>query len=217
MSDLVLIAGGYHGGWYFDPIVETLLEAGHRTFAPTLPGLDGGPAAGINISTHIDFVVDLIDEQCGDDVILVGQSYGGAVIAGVEGRTRATIRRMVYLDAVVPTEGDRVWDLVDPQMTDIWVHSTLDGITVPLPPGFDQYEPRAVAHPLATFLEPIHLAPRAGAAPSLYVSAEQGPYRSYYERYLGAPGWECVSVPCGHDVVRELPDEIARLVIDAAA
>jgi pimeloyl-ACP methyl ester carboxylesterase len=217
MSDIILIAGGYHGGWYFDPIIPALAAAGHRTFAPTLPGMNGTAAPAINISSHIDFVVDLIDEHCGDDVVLVGQSYGGAVIAGVEGRTRTTVRRMVYLDAVVPTEGDRVWDLVDPAMTDLWVHSTLDGIMVPLPPGFDQYEPRAVAHPLATFLEPIHLAPGAGAASSVYVSAEDGPYRAYYERYLGSPGWECISVPCGHDVVRDLPNDIARIIITAAA
>lgn len=217
MSDIVMIAGGYHGGWYYDPILEPLQAAGHRVFAPTLPGLEGNAAPGVNISSHIDAVVDLIDGQCGDDVILVGHSYAGAVIAAVEGRTRHPLRRLVYLDPVIPTEGDRVWDLVDPAMADGWVHSTLDGIMVPLPPGFDQYEPRAVAHPLATFLEPIHLAPGAGSAPRVLVSAETGPYRGFYDLYLDAPGWECMSLACGHDVVRELPDEIARIILAAAA
>jgi pimeloyl-ACP methyl ester carboxylesterase len=217
VSDIILIAGGYHGGWYFDPILEPLRAAGHRVFAPTLPGMEGAAAPGVNFSSHVDAVVDLIDEQCDRDIVLVGQSYGGAVIAAVEGRTRLPVTRMVYLDAVVPSEGDRVWDLVDAAMTDTWVHSTHDGIMVPLPEGFDHYEPRAVPHPLATFLEPIHLAASAGSAPSVYVSAESGPYRAFYDRYLDEPGWECVSLPCGHDVVRDLPEDIARIILAAAA
>jgi pimeloyl-ACP methyl ester carboxylesterase len=217
VSDIVLIAGGYHGGWYYDPILEQLHAAGHRTFAPTLAGLDGTVVPGVNFTTHVDAVVELIDGSCEGEVILVGQSYGGAVIAAVEGRTERPVSRMVYLDAVIPLEGDRVWDLVDPAVAMDWIHSTPDGFVVPLPAGFDQYEPRAVAHPLATFLEPVHLAPGAGSAPSVLVSAESGPYRAVYERYLGQPGWECVSLPCGHDVVRDLPDDIARIVLAAAA
>lgn len=216
MSDIVLIAGGYHGGWYYDPIIERLHAAGHRTFAPTLAGLSGAVAPGVNFTTHVDEVVKLVDENCEGDVILVGQSYGGAVITAVEGRTDKRVTRMVYLDAVIPLEGDRVWDLVDPAVAMEWIHVTPDGFMVPLPPGFDQYEPRAVAHPLATFLEPIHLAAGAGAAPKVLVSAESGPYRAVYERYLGEPGWECVSLPCGHDVVRDLPDDIGRIILDAA-
>jgi pimeloyl-ACP methyl ester carboxylesterase len=217
MSDIVMIAGGYHGGWYYDPIMEPLRAAGHRVFAPTLPGMYGEAVPGVNMTTHIDAVVELIDHQCGDDVVLVGQSYGGAVITGVEGRTKKTVSRLIYLDAVVPTDGDRVWDLVDSAMADIWVHSTLDGITVPLPDWFLEYEPRAVAHPLATFLEPVRLAEKAGSAPRLYVSAESGPHRIFYDRYVDAPGWECVSLACGHDVVRELPDEIASIILGAIA
>lgn len=216
MTDIVMVAGGYHGGWYFDPIGDPLRDAGHRVFAPTLPGMHGGYEPGVNFSSHVDAVVDLIDRECDDDVVLVGQSYGGAVIAAVEGRTRATARHLLYLDAVVPTDGDRVWDLVDPAMTDLWVHSTLDGFLVPLPEGFLEYEPRAVPHPIATFLEPVRLVSGAGSAPRTYVSAENGPYRAYFERFSQDPTWTCLSIRCGHDVVREMPREIEEIVRNVA-
>ena len=56
MANLVLIPGGWRGGWTFADFVARLKRAGHEAYAVTLSGLDATPEpspANINLDTHI--------------------------------------------------------------------------------------------------------------------------------------------------------------------
>jgi hypothetical protein len=39
MAEIVLVAGGWHGGWALTPIARELRARGHEVFTPTLTGL----------------------------------------------------------------------------------------------------------------------------------------------------------------------------------
>ncbi|MEY4039793.1 MAG: hypothetical protein RLZZ52_661, partial [Actinomycetota bacterium] len=76
MATIVLIAGSGHGGWYFDEVISGLKELGHTVYAPTLTGMDREKPVStvINLDTHIDDVVALVESENLTDVVLVGHS-----------------------------------------------------------------------------------------------------------------------------------------------
>jgi pimeloyl-ACP methyl ester carboxylesterase len=65
----------------------------------------------VGVSTHIQDIVQLIEENQLNDGILLGHSYSGMVITGVVDRIRERIGHLVYLDAVVPRDGESMADL----------------------------------------------------------------------------------------------------------
>ena len=108
MANFILIAGTYHGGWYWDQVVPALIKAGHKVFAPSLSGLDAGNPINsqINLDTHITDVLRIIEDNNLDEVVLVGWSYGGMVITGAADRTEAKVKKLIYLDAQSPKPGE---------------------------------------------------------------------------------------------------------------
>jgi hypothetical protein len=54
MTNFVLVPGACHGGWWYQPLVERLVERDHTAHALTLAGLgDGDPTGPVNLSSHI--------------------------------------------------------------------------------------------------------------------------------------------------------------------
>lgn len=97
MATLVLVHGAFHGPWCFEPVIPALVEAGHHVVAPELPlrSLLGDAA----------LVTETLDELSGTEpVVLVGHSYGGAVVT-VAG-THPLVDRLVYLAAMAPDAGE---------------------------------------------------------------------------------------------------------------
>jgi pimeloyl-ACP methyl ester carboxylesterase len=88
--------------------VQLLLEqAGHQALAVDLPGDD--PRAGLH--AYADLVVAAIGKQ--DDVTLVAQSMGAFTAALVCARARKAIRRLVFVNAMIPLPGETAgewWD-----------------------------------------------------------------------------------------------------------
>ena len=101
----VLVHGAWHGGWCWRRVSDRLLTAGHRVFTPTLTGLADRAhllTPEVNLMTHVQDVVGLIQSEELEDIVLCGHSYGGMVITGVAEALRSRIDAMVYLDAFVP-------------------------------------------------------------------------------------------------------------------
>jgi len=60
----------------------------------------------------VDDVLRLIAEQDLTDVVLVGHSYAGMVVSAVAHRVPDRIADLVFLDAMVPSDGETVIDVV---------------------------------------------------------------------------------------------------------
>jgi pimeloyl-ACP methyl ester carboxylesterase len=109
MSTFVLVPGGWHGAWCYREVTTLLRGRGHAVFALTLTGLgDRAHLAhpGVGLQTHIEDVVSAIEAEELSDVILLGHSYAGFVIAGTAERLPDRIRSLVFLDATVPRDGE---------------------------------------------------------------------------------------------------------------
>src|SRR6476620_8358441 len=119
MATYVLVHGGGHGGWCYQPTGDLLRADGHRLLAPSLTGCGERKhllAPGIDLDTHITDVVSLLFYEDLHDVILVGHSYGGMVITGVADRASDRVGRLVYLDAANPVNHQSLVDVAGPMI-----------------------------------------------------------------------------------------------------
>lgn len=218
MATFILVPGGWHGGWYFHPIADTLRRNGHHAFPMTLTGLGDRAhllTATTNLDTHIQDVVALLEAAEIHDAVLVGHSYAGMVITGAAARAPGRIRRLVYSDAYVPADGDSCFDLTTPAFRESFLQGAqADGHTVAPPPGLD---PRTTPHPLASFLQKIQLAgePQVDRRDYVYLDGWSGtPFTEVYQRLRHDPDWRVHSLPTGHNVAREAPERFVKILLE---
>jgi pimeloyl-ACP methyl ester carboxylesterase len=224
MADIILVAGTYHGGWYWDDLVANLSNSNHRVLAPTLRGLgeDSPASIPVSLSDHIQEVVDLIEDSNLEDVVLVGWSYGGMVITGVPARTSAQISHLVYLDAAVPKSGQAEFDIIPIWLRDQQLAECRDGLNQFPSDEFLKYEPRVKPHPIGTKQEPISYDETQFALlGKTYVVAgrerDSGPFSIVVERISHQPNWRILEVDAGHDLYRDSPQEIERIIRELVA
>lgn len=232
MATFVLVHGGWQGGWSWRLLARVLRAGGHEVFAPTLTGLgERAHLAGmaINLDTHIADVVGTI--LCEDlrDVILVGHSYGGMVITGVADRVAERIARLVYLDALVPEDGDTLFSL-RPEYRDLMLAAAGAGQgLVVAPPVASARDARAehwgwldahtVPHPFACFAQGIALSGRYRAVASrLFIYATGGICDGMYDGFGDQPGNRVVAVAdSGHSVMIDQPEVVAAILLEGVA
>ncbi|MDP9220206.1 MAG: alpha/beta hydrolase [Actinomycetota bacterium] len=120
MSLFVLVHGGWGGGWQWRAVANRLRGLGHEVYAPTLSGMGDRSGAAedpatLDLSRHIDDVVQLFEFEDCRDAVLVGWSYGGLVVEGVADRVPDRLRLVVELDAEPPDEGRPMLDSGSPE------------------------------------------------------------------------------------------------------
>lgn len=223
MANLIFVGGTGHGGWCFDDISEALRLQGHDVYTPHLSGLDPDrqELKVINLDTHIQDIIDVIEKHDIQQVVLIGHSYGGMVITGVADRTKAEVVGLIYFDAALPLPGQRLWDLIDEDMKNHFLSSATDGLNVYPDPDFLATRPKVRPHPLATKLQPLHYSESVFEVENkVYVYAEKyfgvpgmvSPFEAIYKRLNDSQGWTTYSLPFGHDLMAEAPSEILRIV-----
>jgi pimeloyl-ACP methyl ester carboxylesterase len=160
-----LVPGACHGGGCFDDLASGLRSRGHQVLALTLTGVAERAHllhAGVNLETHIADILAELAVHRAKDTVLVGHSYGGMVITAVADRLPHQVDSLVYLDALVPHDGESCWALVNDVERQWYLGVDETGYGVPPMPFFD---PRATAHSLASFLQPIKLTGRSQPIP----------------------------------------------------
>ena len=98
----VLVPGFWLGASVWRPVADSLRERGHVVHAVDLSGM--GERAHLaspetDLTTHIDDVVHLLEQQNLHDVVLVGHSYGALVTTGAADRMPERVARLVYVDS----------------------------------------------------------------------------------------------------------------------
>ena len=114
MATFVVAHGAWSAGWAWKKMRPLMRAAGHELWTPTYTGLGERAHLGhadVDLDTHIQDIVAVLETEDLNDVILIGHSYGGMVATGVADRARDRIRHLVYLDAFAPTDGQAVFDL----------------------------------------------------------------------------------------------------------
>ena len=224
MATFVIVHGAWAGSWAWMRVADRLIADGHRVFAPTLSGLGERShlaALPIDLTTHINDVVNEILWKDLDEVVLVGHSYGGYVITGAAERIADRIGAIVYVDAFIPKDGQA---FADPD--DGW---DLSGPTVPAPPTakgdyIDEadrvwVDAKATPHPTGSLTEKLHVTGAYQRLPKkTFVQATgwESPFESTVARLQADPGWTIHKVACGHDIAIDRPDELTRILESAA-
>jgi len=234
MATFVIVHGAWSGAHAWRWVRPLLRAAGHEVVTPSLTGL--GERAhlatpGTNLDTHIADVTATLHFEDLSDVVLVGHSYGGMVIAGVADRAPERIARLIYLDADAPLDGQSEFDLMPAEERagyEEGARTRGDGWRVPppfpdpLPPGLPEEVAWAVArmvpHPLATMTQPLRLSHPEPAVPRTYVYCTEGkqdePVPPYLERVRSDPSWGFVELTATHTAHVTAPEKLAAALLE---
>ena len=230
----VLVHGAWHGSWCWKRVRRMLQDRGHDVFTPTLTGVGERShllSPSVTLNTHIDDVVNLICWEELSDVVLCGHSYGGCVISGVADRMPDRIRSLVYLDAFVLENGECLYDVIPAEVRDMQIDGANkfgDGWRVPpIPAEVFHVNAADVAwvnsqctpQPIATSQQPIRLTGGLEKLDKVTHILAQGFRESpfaFHHRRAEEKGWSLRTVNCGHDVMLDLPADLAQLLLDLA-
>ena len=241
MANIVLIHGAWHGGWCYRDTAKALRAKGHNVFTPTLSG-NGEHAHqshdGITLETHIRDVLGVIEAEELSDVILLGHSYGGMVITGVADRIPEKLKHLIYLDAFIPENSDTLLSILDkalaPEVAAVFRgaflgSSAVDNCmkTAPIPAAMFGIKEenhawvnrRCVAQSLATFTVPLLLSGKGAHLPKLFILADgwdPSPFRYFAKQVDGQAHWTLAKLPSSHDVMVDMPHELAALIAGVA-
>jgi len=168
MTTFVLIHGAFQGGWIWKPVAAKLRAAGHLVFSPTLDGC--GKRAyqlrpGITTETQAEEVAKFLWSEDLRDVVLVGASAGGMVMARVAELARRRIQRLVFSDALALMPGECIRDITGGQMsveTELAVGPTRDDRYNRFVQELDEEiaawaADRSTVHPVGCFKNPVEL------------------------------------------------------------
>jgi pimeloyl-ACP methyl ester carboxylesterase len=234
IATFVLVHGAWHGSWCWKRVRKALQERGHDVFTPSLTGVGERShllSPQVDLGTHIEDVVDLIRWEELSDVVLCGHSYGGCVITGVADRLPDRIRRLAYLDAFTPEDGESLLDILPgPWRTQLLEATAREGEGWKVPPirvevfnvnaGDREWVDRqCTMHPIATFRQAVELSGGWHASrPTTFILATEyhdSPFAAFYDR-ARARGWKTLTMPCGHDVMLDRPADLTRALLDIA-
>jgi len=229
----VLVHGAWHGGWCWRRVSDLLEKQGHKVFTPTLTGLGERShllRAGVNVSTHVTDVVNALKWERLSDVVLCGHSYGGLVVSGVAEQMSDKIGSIVFLDAFVPENGDSMAELTSQAVRDNLKAATERGdISVPARPAAaflvnekDQawVDSLCGPQPIGTRTEKMTLTgARERIGKKAYIRAAAYPNPGFdkaYARVKADRSWRTYEVPCGHDVMVDMPERLTEILLEAA-
>ena len=170
----VIVHGAWGGGWAFREVDDLLTAQGHKVYRPTLTGQGERvhlADKNVGLDIHIDDVVNTILFEELNDIVLVGHSYGGMVVTGVADRLPERISHLIYLDAIVPYNGESVVENETVRNKDqSWLKGAKGGFINPTWVKPDQPPPKDVPHQLKTFTDTIVLKnPKRSKIPTDYI------------------------------------------------
>ncbi|WP_033346377.1 alpha/beta fold hydrolase [Catenuloplanes japonicus] len=220
MATYVLVHGAWHSGEVWDRVTPLLTAAGHRVFAPSLTG--HGPTRDrmtpeVGLETYVGDIVTLLRAEDLHDVILVGHSYAGMVISGAAGAVPERIGRLVYLDAMVPVDGETAVDVM-PEIAGMIEASgswrvppfPLEFLGVTAPEDVAWVSGMLTDEPALCYRQPVRMAgPAVAAVPRTHIHCV-GESRDVTRRPVDGEVWTLAS---GHDCMVTVPGALADLLL----
>ncbi len=234
----VIIHGAWHTGAEMEAVADHIRKEGHVVHCPTLAGNrpeDDRNALGLDDA--INSAIDYIKENDLHDVRLVGHSYGGMVISGVADRALDRLKRLVYVNAFVPLDGQCLNDMVPPHYVELFdavAAENNNAVMLPFPiwrEAFINDADLALAessfaklnpHPYRMFTDPISLKQPLAQLPigKSYLNCQQDtalphglPWHPRLSERLGL--FRLVECPGSHETWFSNPARLAQAIIEA--
>lgn len=198
----------------------------------------GRPEVGLG--THVEDVLTALEQEDLHDVVLCGHSYGGVPVSGAADLAAARITLIIYIDALVPCDGQSAFDLLPEEFAELARASAAEhgeGWRVPIPrellppKGWIEEEERAryIARlrpqPLASFAEPVRITGALELLPRAFVRCTGGdlgediggdpiaPFAARSQR----EGWVYRELDAPHDPQLTDPAGMASILDELAA
>ncbi len=230
MTTYVLVHGAWGGAHGFRKVRPLLAAKGHDVFTPALTGIGERShlaSPQVNLSTHVQDVVNLVWYHDLTNLVLLGYSYGGMVVTGTVGHIADRVRHLVYLDAFLPDDGQSLYDLTGQPggrmlgPGEQWL----------VPPRPREYEdpaeaafsgPRRTPHPVGCFTEPVWLPQPLAAYPfgRTYIKAtddaQPGAFWAAADRVRSSAAWRYREIATNHMIPANRPEELSDLLLELA-
>jgi pimeloyl-ACP methyl ester carboxylesterase len=237
VATYVLVHGGGHGGWCYQPVARLLRAKGHEVYAPSLTGLGEREhlfRCGVDLDCHIEDIVKLLHFEDLHRVILVGHSYGGMVITGAADRAIDRVGHLVYLDAATPADGQSLVDMAGPYMAAARADSRIvDGVELCLYPSdetiqfYGVIDPEQIAwmkarltpHPWRCFEQPIRLTNEdaLGRIPQTHISTTFFLDSRDVDHLRQVSNGRVWDLDTGHDMMLTEPKWVAEKLLSVAS
>jgi pimeloyl-ACP methyl ester carboxylesterase len=222
-TTFVIVHGAWGGGWAFKTVDSLLRAAGSNVYRPTLTGLGEKvhlASPDIGLYTHIEDIKNMILYEKLHNVVLVGYSYGGMVVTGVADAFPHRIKKLIYIDAFVPSDGESVASIQGGSMD--WMRQiAVDGFIPPIWVKPDALPPKDVPQTMKTLTDTISLknADRMKIPTTYILTVAKGTapenddffYQSERARQLG---WPVITMEADHNPQRSAPETLVKLLLE---
>ncbi|MCU6794488.1 alpha/beta hydrolase [Paenibacillus sp. WQ 127069] len=225
---IVLIHGSWLGGWSWRDVSKQLTVQGYHVLAPTLTGLGERKhllTGNINLSVHIEDIVNLVLFKNITNVVLVGHSYGAVVAAGAADRLFGRVDcELVIVDGFITKSGESIMDRY-PDVHLLMQRFLSSDPTLVEPPPVESFGltdtqiAGAISRfltkmPLATHTEQIHYSMERQAQISRsYIYCTEFPLFHQTASLAAEQGWRCFNISAGHMAPITHPKQISDLII----
>jgi len=217
----LFVPGAWDGGWDYAKVDSVLRTKGDIVYRPTLTGLGERvhlSNANINLSTYITDVVNTIKFENLRNIILVGHSFGGMVISGVAEQVPERISQLIYLDAMVPNDGESAKDVCGELWDKLMVPFIKDTVMLyPFGKTKTTY-PTDVPQSLKTFTEPIRISNQlVKKIPTAFIQMTKNGKSDSAKDQMGlskakSRNWKIYTFEGGHYSMREQPENLVEKI-----
>jgi len=223
---IVLVHGAWVGEWSWQPVIEPLRASGRPVHAVSLTGHgarrhESGPH--VDLSTHVNDVVTLIETHDLVGITLVGHSYGGRVVTRVAPLVADRLAALVFLDAHAPVAAD------PGQGPERVASAAANGGMLPFTgyhpdpdlvggaEGVEWFLERTMPQSFACLSEAWQTDLPDVARKTFVYAAENRPSRflQYAEFCRADPAWTYHELDGPHFLMMSHPTEVTRFILDA--
>lgn len=240
MTTYVLVHGSWHDGSLWEPVASHLRTSGHTVHTPTVAGHGKDANKAVSHDECVAWIVNQIVHADLTDIVLLGHSYGGTIIARVFEEIPERIRRLIFWNAFIPEPGNSLLDEVPPHYRALFTHlaatSDDNSVAIPFPiwrENFIQDAPLELAQstfeqlstepfqplqdklPLTRFYELLPQVGRSfinGLEDIALPPGEWGWHPRMSGRLAGA---RLVQLPGSHEVMFTNPELLAQKIVEA--
>ncbi len=230
MAKFVLVHGAWGGAHGFRHVRRLLSAERHEVSSPSLTGVGervhlSSPLVGLG--THIRDVVNHVLYEDLDNIVLVGFSYGGFVVTGALEHIAERVSHLVYLDALVPKNGESVWSHLGRDARPLIALGQDWAVSGPVrefdnPAEAAWMAARRTTHPQGCFTEPVYLSQplESFSFSRTYSKATQAPENDIgndafwraARHAKDSPAWRYHEIATNHMVANNRPEELARIL-----